>query len=371
MLRGLIAGVSFAALIVGGGCLLLRPQRNASPSEAMVYPGATWARPEPAAAGFNEQLSRAFADAVQGAGCIVHEGRMVYAWGKYDQRADVASIVKPVIIHFILKAYEEGLIPDLDAPVADRQSRLKKLNADLDHKDRHVTWRDMMTQSSCYGVSEPPGEAFDYSDIQMALLWDTLIHKVHKIDLSETTEALLKRELTVPIGCQDAPILTEAGRLRISARDLARIGWLYLARGTWNGRRLLESASVALVLESPHPPSLPRTEGQPADVLPKQRTMGGGYNLEDHLNSYSYCWWLNGVTDSGERVLPGAPADTFGAFGHGGRHALIVIPSRRLVVAWVTGLGMPPPRLFSVDGRRRVDTALSMALSAAPRKRAP
>jgi CubicO group peptidase (beta-lactamase class C family) len=296
---------------------------------------------------------------------------MVHAWGKYDQLADVASIVKPLIVHLILKAHDDGLIADLDGAIADHHPRLVRLNAHLDHKDRHITWRDMMTQRSGYGVSEPPGEAFDYSDIQMALLWDTLIHKVHEATFAQATEDLLRRELTNPIGCQDAPFFTEAGRLRISARDLARLGWLYLARGTWNGRRLLSGQSITLVLESPHPPELPRTKGQPAAVLPGQRSLGGGYNIEDHLNSSSYCWWLNGVTDSGERVLPGAPADTFGAFGHGGRHALIVIPSRRLVVAWVTGLGQPPPRLFSVDGRRRVDAVLSKALAAAPQPRAP
>jgi len=161
--------------------------------------------------------------------------------------------------------------------------------------------------------------------------------------------------------------LTTSGRLRISARDLARIGLLYLSGGCWGGEKLLDPDLADLVTTSPHPSDLPRTQQEQAEMLARQRSMGSGKNLEAHLNSYSYCWWLNGVTDEGERVFPDAPADTYGAFGHGGRHAMVIMPGRDLVVSWVIGLGNRQPWRFSVDGRERVNRALKLVLDAAPK----
>jgi len=46
-----------------------------------------------------------------------------------EQLADVASACKPVFVHFLFKAIEEGRIPDLDAPVVRWEPRLKGLNA--------------------------------------------------------------------------------------------------------------------------------------------------------------------------------------------------------------------------------------------------
>lgn len=342
---------------------LIWPGYDSCGRDTLVFPGKEWARLTPEQAGFDAGLLGAMEAKVGGAGFLVQGGRMVHAWGPYDQHTDVASVIKPVIAHLTLKAHEQGLIADLDHPVALYQPGLAELNADLGYKDRRITWRHMMRQTSGYGVSEAPGEAFNYCDRQMALLWDTLIHRVYKTSFAEASSSVLGRLLTGPLFSQDRPKLTPSGRLHISAADLARIGLLYLSGGCWDGRHILDSQFVKMATSSPHPSSIPRTAQRETEMFPGQRTLGGGFNQEAHMNSYSYGWWTNGVRDNGERVLPDAPADTFGAFGNGGRHALVVIPSQKLVLTWVAGLE-DRQWFFSLGGRREVNEVIRLALGA-------
>jgi hypothetical protein len=57
-------------------------------------------------------------------------------------------------------------------------------------------------------------------------------------------------------------------------------------------------------------------------------------NQTDHLGSYSFMWWVNGVDREGRRLLPDAPPDTFMASGHGARRVAVVVPSLDLVATW-------------------------------------
>lgn len=354
-------------LLLFSALLLLfaaRTDHDSCGSAPLAFPGEHWSSVQPEEAGFDADGLADLEDKVRGAGWLTYSGRLVHAWGPYDERADIGSAVKPILVHLLLKAYEDGRIDSLDQPVARYAPGLRDLNPELGYKDRKITWRHMARQISGYGVKEAPGEAFDYSDLQMALLCDALILGVYGTAREDATRDVLQEHLTGPLGCQDEPRFTAEGRLRMSARDLARIGLLYLAEGCWNGEHLLDRDLVSMAVSSPLPPNMPRTAQEESELLPDQRAFGGSHNLESHMNSYSYCWWLNGTRDDGVRVLPDAPPDTFGAFGHGGRHAVVIIPSRGLVLAWVVGLGNSYPQRFSIDGRGRVNRAVRAALAA-------
>jgi CubicO group peptidase (beta-lactamase class C family) len=265
----------------------------------------------------------------------------------------------------VYKAIEKGLIADLDSPVSRYVPELRDLNGPLGHKDRLITWRHLVTQTSCYGVSEQPGRAFDYNDYQTALLVDTLVYKVYGSDFSKADREVLRPLLTGPIGCQDDPTIagnwkTHDGRLRISARDFARFGLLYLAGGRFGEAQVIDPVLAAMALSTPLAPSLPRTGQAAAEMLPDQRSIGGGVNMEDHMGCYSYFWWLNRKTADGRLFFPDAPPDTAAALGHGGEHALIVIPSLDLVVCWVVGLKNERLRNVSSSGRRAVNEALRL-----------
>ena len=85
-----------------------------------------------------------------------------------------------------------------------------------------------------------------------------------------------------------------------TARDLARLGQLYLTGGVWNGERLLPEDWVDYV-------------SAPSGPQPEQGPFG-----------YGAGFWL---LDQSE----GVPSDTFAAFGNRGQY-VVIIPSRNVVI---------------------------------------
>ena len=355
---------ALSLLLVLPACLSVGCSRSATEAAGpeYVYPDPTWKEVHPASAGFDETALDSFVEHVGGHGCVVRKGYLVKAWGRHDARADVASAAKPVYAHLVLKTLENERIACLDERVSALLPELNHLNDHLGYPDREITWRHLLTQTSGYGVEDWPGEAFDYNDLQIALLTDLLVTGVYALPLEHVDQHVLEPLFSSAIGCEDEPTMFHhrslPGRLRISVRDFARFGHLYLSGGRWGGRRVLSEEAVALATSSPHPPSLPETDGVSAEVLPGQRTVGARPHDSLHLNSYSYCWWLNGDLGRGRRLLPSAPEDTYGAFGHGGRHALVVVPSLDLVVVWTGGIRSSSNRHFFFDGHKDVDAAL-------------
>ena len=94
------------------------------------------------------------------------------------------------------------------------------------------------------------------------------------------------------------------GRLRMSCRDFARFGYLFLRKGQWDDQIVLSKELVTAAVNSPLSPGLPRTRGVPAKMIPGQRTFGGGVNQEDHRGSYSHYWWVNGRDETGRLLWP-------------------------------------------------------------------
>jgi len=321
------------------------------------FPAKSWRSGAPAEFGMDAGHLDALRDFVGGRGCIVRHGMMLYSWGDQAQRQDVASACKTVYAHFLARGVEVGKIASFDEPVRHWEPRLEQLNAALDFKDRRIAWRHLINQTSCYGVRESPGTAFDYSDFNMALLFDTLFLKVYGTTYAKVDDEVLRPLLTDLLECEDGPTLmafgpgNRPGRLAMSVRDMARFGLLYLHRGRWKTRQLLNEAVVAQLVTSPLPAELPRTQGAKAEMIADQRSIGGGNNQTDHFGSYSFAWWTNGTDREGKRHWLAAPIDTFAALGHGGQRALVVIPSLDVIISWNDA---------RVDGRDQENQALKL-----------
>jgi len=276
----------------------------------------------------------ALRDLVSGRGCVVRHGYMVYTWGDQSKSADIASAVKPIISTLLLFALQEGELKIVDDKVSDFEPRLKSLN---DGKDGNITWRHLASQTSGYGLVEAPGEAWAYNDYALALYYDTLTQKVFQ----DSGTNILKTRLTDVLQFED-PYTFQAfgpedrpGRLAISVRDLASFGLFHLRGAKWKGKQVLREDLVKLAISSSLSADTPLTSGKEADMLPGQRTLGGGKNITPiGPGYYSFKWWLNGVDREGRRLFVGAPPDTCVASGHGGRRVLWVIPSLDLIVCW-------------------------------------
>lgn len=308
-----------------------------------VFPGREWAAKSPSEVGLSADKLKVFSDFAGGFGCIIRHGYMVYSWGDPARRMDVASAAKPVYAHFLFKAVEDGRIFSFDEPVCKWEPRLKQINAGLGHKDTRMTWRHMANQISCYGLIEEPGAAYAYNDWQMALFFDTLFTRVYGATHATVDAQTLHPLLTDLIGCQDDPTFMVFGeddrpcRLGISPRDFARFGLLYLRAGKWGDRQLLSPEYAKMAVTSPLPNSIPRAGDKAAEMIAGQRTAGSRAipdNQTDHMGSYSWLWWVNGVDREGRRHWPDVPKDAFGCFGHGGIRAVVVFPSLDLIVSW-------------------------------------
>lgn len=313
------------------------------PSE-LIFPGKTWDERSALSVGLDETLLANISTYLQGRGMIVKDGYQVFSWGDVSKPGDVASAAKPLYTHFLAHAVETGRLNRFDQLVADILPELKTLNANLDHKDSHMTFTHLANQTACYGVSEAPGTAFDYNDFQMALFWDGLFEGVYGADRSRVDKEVLHPLLTDRLQCEDPVSMLafgmkdRAGRLKISPRDFCRFGWLYLMHGQWGNQQLIQREHVRQITQSPLPTSLPRTKGIEAAMLPNQRTIGSRRipdNQTDHYGSYSWLWWVNGKRSNGKRFWPDAPLGTFACLGHKhGKRGMVVIPEWRMVMSW-------------------------------------
>jgi len=304
-----------------------------------VFPGEKWQTQTPADVGLDESKLKALGEYTGGFGCVVRYGYLVYSWGDPSLRVDVASAAKPWYVHFVFKAIEDGKIKSIDEPIMRFEPRLEPLNAPLGHKDRAITWRHLCNQISCYGVREAPGKAYDYNDYNMALLFDTLFLKVYGSTWDRVDREVLHPQLTDVLQCQDSPTFmafghNRAGRLKVSMRDFARFGLLYLRQGRWGDKQLIREDYAKMLVSTPLPNSIPRTEGKSAGMIPDQRSIGGGANQTDHFGSYSFAWWTNGIDRNGKRHWSGAPSNAYGCFGHGGKRVMAVLPDFDLIVCW-------------------------------------
>jgi CubicO group peptidase (beta-lactamase class C family) len=117
-------------------------------------------------------------------------------------------------------------------------------------------------------------------------------------------DRLFKARIADPIGMtrwrwteNDTPtgrVLSWTGGIWTSSRELARFGHLFLNRGNWNGRQLIDASWVDQAASVQVPASVPN------DTLP--RSHGAGV--------YGFNWRVNGIKPDGQRLWPGAPPRT-------------------------------------------------------------
>jgi CubicO group peptidase (beta-lactamase class C family) len=295
------------------------------------------------AAAVNYLESKAGSDGVREL-VVVRNGRLIWKGDNIDKVHGVWSCTKSFTSTCLGLLIEDGKC-SLD-------SRASKFVPDLAEHYPDVTLRHFTTMTSGYraagdataegnshGQSQTPfkpdreplftpgGSQYGYWDSAMNMFGLALTRIA-----GEPLETLFKRRIAEPIGMnseywdwgdcgQDDDVVLNGGAgnygaMEISARELARLGHLFLNEGNWNGRQLIsadwarQAASVQV----------------PAD-MPWAHAKSG----IDGRGCYAFNWWANGLKSDGQRLWPGAPERTFAAIGHN-NNKLFVIPEWRLVV---------------------------------------
>jgi len=250
---------------------------------------------------------------------VVRDDRLV--WEDYragfgpDDLQNVASVTKSVISALVGMAIADGFVRGVD------QKMISLLPGDMlppaDSRFNDVTVEHLLTMTSGYkgvlgsqvragtALRQPmaaaAGMVFEYESSGMHLLSVMLAHLT-----GMPTARYAERKLFAPLGITHYNWFTDddgyhyaSHELYLRPRDMARIGQLYLQKGVWRGRRLLDEAYV------------------------ERSTTSRVKTKRPDAPDYGYLWWPT-------HSYRGAPA--FAAAGFGGQF-IFVVPSQSLVVA--------------------------------------
>ena len=339
----------FKSPFAGDAVLHIRAESGAKRT-SRVFPGKDWREASPGSQDVDSARLQAAVDSLArslgehgGAGTlfIVRDGHAIWQGPECDRDFQIFSATKSFTSTMLGLLIEDGRV------TLDTQAR--KFEAALAKQYSGVTLRHFATMTSGYdsvgGSYEfdaqgrgdswnpgppappifPPGSKFRYWDDAMSQFGNVLTKAA-----GQPLDELFRVRIAEPIGMtrwhwtsNDTPtgrVLSWAGGIRTSARELARFGHLFLNRGNWNGRQLISTSWVDQATTVQVPSTIPN------DVLPRSRGAG----------VYGFNWWVNGIKPDGRRLWPGAPPGTFYANGlH--NNVCIVIPEWRMVIARTNG----------------------------------
>jgi CubicO group peptidase (beta-lactamase class C family) len=181
-------------------------------------------------------------------------------------------------------------------------------------------------------MAKEPGAAFQYSSGVTQLLSHIFRTTTHQ-DIEEYARANLFEPLGIsrffwkrsPTGLVDAE-----GGLYLEPHDLAKLAYLYLKNGTWNGRAVVPSEWVA------------------ASIAPSATVSDSGVK-------YGFKWWLYPYGRNGRYAFAGS--------GFGGQRP-IVIPEYDLVIVF-TGWNVLPD-VPSLTPRVAIDRVIAAIADGPP-----
>ncbi len=194
-----------------------------------------------------------------------------------------------------------------------------------------MTFWHLANMTSGYALPEPPGQAWSYNDPAISLYLKLLFDGVFR--QAPNAAAMAPHRLGA-LQFQDGAIFgsRQGYGLRTTPRDFARIGWLWLNKGEWNGTPLLPRHYFDRYMRPQVSYHIPRTLGGAHDYL-RTHFFGGGTDQTPYgPGIYGFNWWFNVPVGPGRPLTwPDAPTDTFQANGHWDRKILVGIPSLGMV----------------------------------------
>jgi len=314
------------------------------------FPDKEWERVEPSAAGFDaDRLAAAGRWLEQTAGerpyraVIVRGGLMAAEWNRGiapHERRGMASAAKSLFSSMLGIAVAEGKIGSADDPAVRYfpemmdvpEGRGPKPGRHAKPEDRDITLRQLISNTSGYmKPGETPGAQFHYQTFGMNVLCHAIACAYGLYDSSAPERLpglgkLIEEKIRNPIGGQwthgysnfNHPpgaligIFGNYTHCNASARDMARMGLLWLHFGRWAERQII-------------PEDWMRAATRTAPDIRR--------NCPREQWCYGHGFWTN---DHG-LLWPQLPTDSFAASGAGRIH-IWCCPSLDLVVAQSPGI---------------------------------
>jgi CubicO group peptidase (beta-lactamase class C family) len=324
------------------------------PAAEPVFPTATWQRLEaPERAGWSTaglKAAREYSSTIPTAAVmVIVGGKVVDAWGDVATKYNVHSIRKSFLsalygIHVaeghiaLLKTMDELGIDD-NEPSLTAEERAAKVHDLL--KARSGVYHPALYETPGMKAarpsrgSHPPGTFWYYNNWDFNAL-GTIFERQTKTNLFRE----FNDRIATPLQMEDYRIEDGAyvgGRdsvypaypFRMTARDMARFGLLFLRNGSWRGRQIIPPAWV--------------------------KDSVTAYSEAGESGGYGYLWWVS--VDG--RHLPGVrvPDGTYSARGAGG-HYILVIPAHDMVIVHRVDTDVPGRQVTGAQFGRLVTLIL-------------
>ena len=315
---------------------------------AAVFPGAQWREASPESQGMDSAKvgqAVAFMDNHFNPGgaselAIVRNGYLIWKGPNIDAYHNVWSCTKTFTSTVLGLLIADGkcrlddlavtYLPELDDryPVYSKIKLRHLASMSAGYKGQLVDrteeqpWGYPMAYLNPAEPTYEPGTEVRYRDHQVFVLGAILTRLA-----GESMQAVFERRVAGPIGLTkwDWGVSGEVGGItlnnaagtpskalgiQITARQMARFGYLYLNRGNWNGKQLLPASFV--------------------EEAGRNQVPGAGASTFLH-GRYGLYWWTNDVMPNGKRPWPAAPPRTYTAHGHGCNFCF-VIPEWNMVL---------------------------------------
>ncbi len=309
--------------------LALRCFAETPPDSQPIHPGKTWQEIEtPEAHGWSSEKlkqARAYSKTIKTeAVFIVHKGLVLDQWGATGKRFKIHSVRKSFISALYGIAVESGRIKLDDT--------LEKLGIDdrkpsLTPGEKQATVRDLLkARSGIYHLaayetaamkerrpqrgSHAPGTFWHYNN------WDfNALGGIYEKAVGQNVFKAFQQHIATPLQMEDFQASSDtqfvhdpasdfpAYLFRMTARDMARFGLLYLRGGKWGDRQIVSEKWIA------------------ESIKPYSRTGASG--------GYGYMWWI--AVDGRHFPNVKLPDGSYSARGSGG-HYIVIIPKYDLVV---------------------------------------
>jgi CubicO group peptidase (beta-lactamase class C family) len=302
-------------------------------SLAEYWPTAEWQTSVPEKQGMRSELFKQIKDYVQEklpdttSVLVVRNGYIVFEEYYHREKGDLralGSATRSITSALIGIAIREGYVAGVDEKMISFFPEFD--TEELYPQVREITIRHLLTMTAGFGpdalgiafpdkiqsmlespLKSIPGDEFAYNSTTSNIL-SMVITKTTGLMALEFGEEYLFEPLGITdLRWSDMILYTYgAGGLRLTTRDMAKIGYLYLNEGMWDGSQIVPKEWV---VES--------TKKQ-IEVIDSELWIGDGYG---------YQWWTLSVSGH----------STYTAWGGDGQH-ICVIPDLDMVIA-ITGRG--------------------------------